>query len=106
LSWHDGLDTQATVLYSIEIYYYFIHYVRHRASPQQIAEGRDSGRDIWRVPMAIDVWALGCTIYQLLGAGGLFIGVSGTFANYIYWILYHSASGRGKECSAEVLERF
>jgi len=24
----------------------------------------------------------------------------------IYWILYHSASGRGKECSAEVLERF
>jgi len=37
--------------------------------------------------MAIDVWALGCTIYQLLGAGGLFVGVSGTFANYILDII-------------------
>jgi hypothetical protein len=54
------------------------------------------------ITTAIDIWALGCTIYQMLGQDNPFIEISGMFVNYIAEILVLL----GGEENAHVPERF
>lgn len=63
------------------------------ATPQAVAAPELLLKMTDEVTLAIDVWALACTIYQLLGAGGPFAGLCGPLGNYLAEIMVTVGGG-------------